>query len=226
MKKLLKYKKFKFTSSMGPWHGMALKRPAEKSANVDITEEPLPSVPRVEIEDEEDENTNDNVAPIFHRNKVKNTTESTKELISEKKAPDGCTKSTSSIYCKWETKYSWAYFNHSKNGWFCKTCKEYSNTGDAYWKTLPRKHDENLNQFFFDHKNSLKHLNSIKNKKEILNVTSKGAVVHQILAGAETQSNASRDHNRQLIGKFIKTTYFLTGEKWAVRLNFKDVIDS
>ena len=79
---------------MGPWHGMALKRPAEKSANVDITEEPLPSVPRVEIEDEEDEKTNDNVAPIFHRNKVKNTTESTKELISEKKAPDGCTKST------------------------------------------------------------------------------------------------------------------------------------
>ena len=211
---------------MGPWHGMALKRPAEKSANVDITEEPLPSVPQVEIEDEEDENTNDNVAPIFHRNKVKNTTESTKELISEKKAPDGCTKSTSSIYCKWETKYSWAYFNHSKNGWFCKTCKEYSNTGDAHWKTLPRKHDEHLNQFFFDHKNSLKHLNSIKNKKEILNVTSKGAIVHQILAGAETQSNASRDHNRQLIGKFIKTTYFLTGEKWAVRLNFKDVIDS
>ena len=41
------------------------KRPTEKSANVDITEEPLTSVPRVEIEDEEDENTNDNIAPIF-----------------------------------------------------------------------------------------------------------------------------------------------------------------
>ena len=35
------------------------KRSAEKSANVDITEEPLTSVPRVEIEDEEDENMND-----------------------------------------------------------------------------------------------------------------------------------------------------------------------
>ena len=104
------------------------KRPAEKSANVDITEEPLTSVPWVEIEDEEDENMNDNIAPIFQRNKVKSTIESTKVLISEKKAPDGYTESNSSIYYKWETKYPWAYFNHSKNGWFCKTCEEYSNT--------------------------------------------------------------------------------------------------
>ena len=94
------------------WPSKDLQRPA----NVDITEEPLNSVPQVEIEDEEDENTNDNVAPIFQRNKVKTTIEPTKELTSEKKAPDGCTKSTSSIYGKWETKYSWAYFNHSKNG--------------------------------------------------------------------------------------------------------------
>ena len=111
------------------------KRPVDKSANVHITEEPRTSVPRVEIEDEEDENTNDNVAPIFQRNKVKTTIETTKELISKKKAPEGRTKSTSSICCKWETKYPWAYFNHSKNGWFCKTCEEYSSTGDAHRKT-------------------------------------------------------------------------------------------
>ena len=40
------------------------KRPAEKSANVDITEEPFTSVSQVEIEDQEYENTNDNIAPI------------------------------------------------------------------------------------------------------------------------------------------------------------------
>ena len=91
------------------------KRPAEKSANVDITEEPLTSVPQVEIEDEEVENTN-NIAPIFQRNKVKTTIESTKKLISEKKVPDGPTKNTSAIYFKWEPKYTWAYINHSKNG--------------------------------------------------------------------------------------------------------------
>ena len=152
--------------------------------------------------------------------------ESTKELISKKKAPDGHTKSTSSIYCKWETKYPWTYFNHSKNIWFYKTCEEYSNTGDAHQKTLRHKHNEHLNQFFFNHENSSKHLNSIKNKKEVLNVISKGTIVHQMVAGAETQTNASRDHKCRLIGKFIKTTYFLTIKKWAVKFNFKDVMDN
>ena len=60
------------------------KRPVEKSVNVDITEEQLTNV-WVEIKDEEDENTNDNIAPIFHINEVTTTTESTKELISKKK---------------------------------------------------------------------------------------------------------------------------------------------
>ena len=129
------------------------KRPVEKNATVGITEETLASVPRVEIEDEEDENANDNIAPVFQRNKVKTTIESTKELISEKKVPDGHTKNTSSVYCKWETKYPRTCFSHSKNGWFCKTCKDYSNTGDTHWKTLPCKHDEHPNQFFFDHEN-------------------------------------------------------------------------
>ena len=40
-------------------------RLAEKSANFDLTKEPLNSVPRVEIEDEEDENMNDDIAPFF-----------------------------------------------------------------------------------------------------------------------------------------------------------------
>ena len=62
---------------------------------------------------------------------------------------------------------------------------------------------------FFDHENSPKHLNSIKNKKESLNVISKGTIAHQIVAGAETQSNVSRDGNRQLIGNFIKNNTFL-----------------
>ena len=54
-----------------------------------------------------------------------------------------------------------------------------------------------------------------------------------MVAGAETQSNASRDCNRQLIGKFTKITLLtkkkmtskkLTRKKWAVKFNFKDVI--
>ena len=45
-----------------------------------------------------------------------------------------------------------------------------------------------------------------------------------MVAGAETQSNASRDRNHRLICKFIKTTYILTRKNWAVKFNFKNVI--
>ena len=58
---------------------------------------------------------------------------------------------------------------------------------------IGKPYDEHPSQFFFDHENSSKHLNSIKNKKEILNVISKGTIVHQMVAVWETQSNASRD---------------------------------
>ena len=46
-----------------------------------------------------------------------------------------------------------------------------------------------------------------------------------MVTGTETQRNASRDRNRWLIGKFIKTPYFLTRKKWAVKFNINDVID-
>ena len=110
---------------------------------------------------------------------------------------------------------------NSKNGWFCKTCKEYSNIGDTHWETLPCKHDKYLSQFFFDHKNSSWHLNSIKNKKEILNVISKCTIIHQMVAGAETQSNASRDRNCWLIGKFMKQHTFLLKRNGLLNSNLK-----
>ena len=42
---------------------------------------------------------------------------------------------------KWEKAYPWAYYNTRKSGWFCKTYEEYSNTGDHFWKTIPKRHD-------------------------------------------------------------------------------------
>ena len=88
-------------------------------------------------------------------------------------------------------------------------------------KTLPPKHDEHPSQFFFDHENLSKHLNSIKNKKEILNVISKGTIVHQMVAGAETQSNTSRDCNHWLNGKFIKQHTFLLERNGLLNSNLK-----
>ena len=120
-----------------------------------------------EIEDEKDENMNDNVAPIFQNNKVKTTTESTKILISEKKPRTDVRKYF--IYLlQMRNQIPLDLLQPFKNGCFCKTCEEYSNTVDAHWKTLPRKHDEYPSQFFSDHENSSKRLNSIKTKRKFL----------------------------------------------------------
>ena len=54
---------------------------------------------------------------------------------------------------KWEKAFPWAYYSASKEGWFCKTCEEFSDCGDEFWKTLPRKHDEHPGVFFHDHEN-------------------------------------------------------------------------
>ena len=197
--------------------------------------EPPTSLQRVDIIDEtvsenndnvNDENTSDNLAPIFLKQVSKETKPQEPDIpttVPENMQSDGHTKSSRSSYCQWELKYSWAYFNNLKDGWFCKTCEEYSNSGDAYWKTLPRKHDDHPSRIFYDHDTSTKHLAAIKNKKVVQSMLSKGAIYKQLRDASKTQSIARRDRNRRIIGKFFKTTYFLAKKKWAM-FNFEDVI--
>ena len=45
-----------------------------------------------------------------------------------------------SHYVLWEQRFQWAYYSHSKEGWLCKTCKEFCDSGDQYWKTKAVKH--------------------------------------------------------------------------------------
>ena len=65
----------------------------------------------------------------------------------------------------------------------CKTCQEYSNNRDEYWKTLPRKHDAHPSVFFREHENSEKHKDTVANKKEVKAVLSKGNVLKQLQLG-------------------------------------------
>ena len=163
-----------------------------------------------------DEDTSDTLAPIFRKQvstKTKPQEPDVATAVRENTQIDGRTKRSHSSYCEWELKYTWAYFNNLKDGWFCKTCEEYSNSGDAYWKTLPRKHNDHPSRFFHDHDTSPKHLAAIKNKKEVQSMLSKGAIYKQLRDASETQGIARRDRNRRLIGKFIKTTYFLAKKK-------------
>ena len=136
------------------------------------------------------------LAPIFQVNSPKISTPKEHSSAKRQVPCDGRNKSPSSTYSKWEMRYEWAYFNNSKNGWFCKICEQSSNTGDAYWKTLPHKHDEHPSQFIHDHDNSPKHLQAVTNKTEVQSMLSKGAIFKQISDGAKSQSTAQKERNR------------------------------
>ena len=119
----------------------------------------------------------------------------------------------------------WLYYSCLKGGWFCKTCEEYSDSHDEYWKTLPRKHDEHPGMFFNEHANSDKHKKALRNKQEVKIMLSKGNVVHQLTKGMENKTEKDRRKNRTLIKKFLKTVYFMAKQKWAVKNNFEDMIN-
>ena len=112
-----------------------------------------------------------------------------------------------------------------KGGWFCKTCEEYSDSHDIYWKTFPRKHDEHPGMFFNEHVNSDKHKKSLRNKQELKIMLSKGNVVRQLTKAMENKTEKDRRKNRTLMKKILKTIYFLAKQKWAVKNNFEDMIN-
>ena len=126
---------------------------------------------------------------------------------------------------KWEKLYTWSYYSSTKGGWFCKTCEEYSDSHDGYWKTLPRKHDQHPGIFFTEHLHSEKHVRSGKNKKEVKVMLSKGNVIKQLTKGMENKTEKDRKRNRKTIKKFIKTIYFLAKRKWAVKYNYDELLN-
>ena len=78
-----------------------------------------------------------------------------------------------------------SHYSAAEEGWFCKTCQEYSDNGSEYWKTLPQKHDAHPGVFFREHKNSRKHKDAVANKKEEKAILSKGNVLKQLQLGME-----------------------------------------
>ena len=81
---------------------------------------------------------------------------------------------------KWEKAYPWVYYSSIKGGWFCKICEEYSQTGDKFWKTVPKKHDAHPGEAFKEHGGSKKHTDAICSKKEIQSIHSKGNIITQL----------------------------------------------
>ena len=55
-------------------------------------------------------------------------------------------------------------------------------------------------------------------------ILSKGNVLKQLQLGMEARTNTERKYNRKIVKKLIKTVYFLSSKKWAVKQNFEKLI--
>ena len=127
-----------------------------------------------------------------------------------------------SFTIKWEKRFTWGYYSSYHAGWFCRTCQEYSNSHDQYWKTVPRTHNQHPGVFFSEHENCQKHVRAVNNKSSIKKLLAKGDIVHQISRGAESKTAKEIKNSQNLIKKFIKMIYFLAKKKWGVKNNFEE----
>ena len=125
---------------------------------------------------------------------------------------------------KWELRFPFAYYSASKKGWLCHLCSEYGE-GDEYWRSVGVKLHAHPTDTFKRQMEGKKHIDAKKKKQELKNLLSKGRIYKQLIDGERQQSRNVKKRNRRVIKKFLKATYFLARKKWAVRENFRDVID-
>ena len=116
--------------------------------------------------------------------------------------------------------YPWIYYSIVESRWFYKTCEDYSNTGDQFWKIV------NPGIAFYEHEQSKKHSDAIRNKTEIKTILSKGNVLFQLQKGAENRTKYERKQTRELIKKkVIKTAYFLAKNNMVMKQSFEKFVE-
>ena len=84
------------------------------------------------------------------------------------------------MIAKWETRYEWVWYSHSKRGWLCKICAEYADTGDAYWKTEATRHADHPKRLFEAHLKCSKHSNAIRKKQGLQSMSRRGSILTQL----------------------------------------------
>ena len=126
---------------------------------------------------------------------------------------------------KWEKHFTRAYYSFYHAIWFCRTCHEYSDSHDQYWKTVRKTHDQHHGVFFAENENCQKQVRAVTNKSNIKKLLAKGDIVHQINKRAESKTAKGIKNNQSLIKKLIKTIYFVAKKKWAVKNNFEETVE-
>ena len=141
----------------------------------------------------------------------------TKHLKIDREVPNYLNKDNSyfsahQIHEKWESKFSFAIYSTKERGWFCKVCAEYSE-GTEQWKTVAVKLHEHPTRTFWAHEDSKKHVYASKKQREVRKILTNGTIYKQMIDGEKRQTVGTREKNRRLIKKFIKTAYYVAIKK-------------
>ena len=125
---------------------------------------------------------------------------------------------------KWERLFDVAYFSHLQNGWLCKVCEEYSESSSAEdWRVkavaVTTKTAYCSSQWISKtHEVSAK---PTRNKADAC----KGKYLSPDWFKEWDNAKECEKRNRRIIKKFLKTTYFISRKKWALKGDFEDVIN-
>ena len=116
---------------------------------------------------------------------------------------------------KWETSYHFAIYSAKQKGWFCKVCSEFSE-GTEHWITLVAKLNQHPTRTFEGHVQLRKHTNTILTRQEVKQMLVKGQVCKQMCDGERKQMVSTKERNRRVIKKVLKTSYLIVKKKWAL----------
>ena len=90
----------------------------------------------------------------------------------------------------------------------CKTCKEFCDNGDQYWKSKAVKHGEHPRDMFSRHQESAKHSDTKKSKYSVLKIIhKKGNIKDQlkrIFMNKEANSRKKMNQLQQTFLSFLK----------------------
>lgn len=84
---------------------------------------------------------------------------------------------------KWENLYPCLFYSASKQGWLCKVCGEYSDHGDAFWRTEAVKMGEHSGRLFSEHMKSDKHSKALKKVHVWAGISKRGPTNIAIFTG-------------------------------------------
>ena len=92
-----------------------------------------------------------------------------------------------SFTIKWGKSFTWACYSFYHAVCFCRTCQEYSDSHDNYWKTVPKTHDQHPGVIFSEQENCKKHVRAVALTYFLQKgALAKGGIVRQINKGAES----------------------------------------